>query len=64
MNPEDDPEDRIRALEQPLADTARASELGGPHRPAATSTNPPGLSPASRHRRRCMATTIRIRARG
>jgi Protein of unknown function (DUF3060) len=30
MNPEDDPEARIRALEQPLADTARASELGGP----------------------------------
>ena len=29
MNPEDDPEARIRALEQPLADTARASELGG-----------------------------------
>ena len=28
MNPEDDPEARIRALEQPLADTARASELG------------------------------------
>jgi Protein of unknown function (DUF3060) len=32
MNPEDDPEARIRALEQPLADTARASELGGPQR--------------------------------
>jgi hypothetical protein len=28
MNPEDDPEARIRALEQPLADTARATELG------------------------------------
>ncbi len=29
MNPEDDPEARIRALEQPLSDQARASELGG-----------------------------------
>jgi hypothetical protein len=28
VNPEDDPEARIRALEQPLADTARATELG------------------------------------
>ncbi|MGH3542593.1 MAG: DUF3060 domain-containing protein [Mycobacterium sp.] len=33
MNPEDDPEARIRELERPLADTARTSELGGapPH---------------------------------
>ncbi|OBK10009.1 DUF3060 domain-containing protein, partial [Mycobacterium asiaticum] len=29
MNPEDDPEARIRELEQPLADRAHASELGG-----------------------------------
>ncbi len=29
MNPEDDPEARIRALEQPLSDQAQASELGG-----------------------------------
>lgn len=29
MNSEDDPEARIRALEKPLADTARASEAGG-----------------------------------
>jgi hypothetical protein len=29
MNSEDDPEARIRALEQPLSDQARASELGG-----------------------------------
>jgi len=29
MNPEDDPERRIRELEQPLSDAARASELGG-----------------------------------
>ncbi len=28
MNPQDDPEARIRALEQPLSDMARASELG------------------------------------
>jgi Protein of unknown function (DUF3060) len=39
MNPEDDPEARIRALEQPLADTARASELGGPQ-PGGYSSNP------------------------
>jgi DUF3060 family protein len=29
VNPEDDPEARIRALEQPLSDQARSSELGG-----------------------------------
>ena len=29
MNAEDDPERRIRELEQPLSDAARASELGG-----------------------------------
>jgi hypothetical protein len=29
MTPEDDPERRIRELEQPLSDAARASELGG-----------------------------------
>ncbi len=28
VNPQDDPEARIRALEQPLANTARATELG------------------------------------
>ena len=28
VEPQDDPEARIRALEQPLADTARATELG------------------------------------
>jgi Protein of unknown function (DUF3060) len=28
VNPQDDPEARIRALEQPLVDTARATELG------------------------------------
>src|SRR3954464_14737759 len=31
VNPEDDPEARIRALEQPLSDQAQASELGGAH---------------------------------
>ena len=33
VDPQDDPEARIRALEQPLADTARATELGtsGPY---------------------------------
>src|ERR1700749_4120972 len=34
MKPEDDPEARIRELERPLAETARASEAGG--------TPPPG----------------------
>ncbi len=37
MNAEDDPERRIRELEQPLSDAARASELGG--------TQPPGGYP-------------------
>jgi hypothetical protein len=37
MQPQDDdPEKRIRDLERPLADTARASEMGG--------TQPPGYS--------------------
>jgi Protein of unknown function (DUF3060) len=43
MVPDDDPEDRIRQLEQPLVDTARASELGGT--PPAGYTYPPPLSP-------------------
>ena len=29
MNPHEDPEDRIRELERPLADSARTSEVGG-----------------------------------
>jgi Protein of unknown function (DUF3060) len=33
MKPEDDPEARIRELERPLADTARASELGSAQTP-------------------------------
>src|SRR4029077_13916098 len=46
MEPRDDPEARIRALEQPLADTARATELGTT--PYATSSDaylPPPLPP-------------------
>ncbi|MGH3576843.1 MAG: DUF3060 domain-containing protein [Mycobacterium sp.] len=41
MNPEDDPEARIRELERPLADTARTSELGGAQPPGGY-TYPPG----------------------
>jgi len=41
MNTEDDPERRIRELEQPLADTARASELGATQ-PAGGYTYPSG----------------------
>jgi hypothetical protein len=41
MNAEDDPERRIRELEQPLADTARASELGATQ-PAGGYTYPSG----------------------
>jgi hypothetical protein len=49
VNPEDDPEARIRALEQPLSDQARASELGGGQAggdaaylpPPASAYNPP-----------------------
>jgi hypothetical protein len=43
MNAEDDPERRIRELEQPLADTARASELGATQ-PAGGYTHPSGPS--------------------
>src|SRR5581483_4606188 len=41
MNPDDDPEARIRQLEQPLADTARASELGGNQPPGYAVPPPP-----------------------
>jgi Protein of unknown function (DUF3060) len=41
MNPDDDPEARIRQLEQPLVDTARASELGGTQPPGYADTLPP-----------------------
>jgi len=46
MNSEDDPEARIRALEQPLAETARASEAAesqSPSKWAAPSGQPPPL---------------------
>ncbi len=41
MNPEDDPEARIRALEQPLSDQARASELGAGHYSSTDYVPPP-----------------------
>ncbi|OBF79378.1 hypothetical protein A5791_11570 [Mycobacterium sp. 852002-51163_SCH5372311] len=41
MYPDDDPEARIRQLEQPLADTARASELGGNEPPGYAVPPPP-----------------------
>ncbi|CAM4373493.1 hypothetical protein MB901379_00473 [Mycobacterium basiliense] len=59
MNPEDDPEARIRQLEQPLADAARASELGSapapggfdyqpyPPPPSGTVPPPPPVGPPS-----------------
>ncbi len=43
MNPEDDPEARIRELERPLNDQAQASELGG--QPANTAYFAPPTSP-------------------
>jgi hypothetical protein len=45
MNPDDDPEQRIRQLEQPLADAARASELGGTQPPGYNYTPPPPPPP-------------------
>jgi hypothetical protein len=45
VNPEDDPEARIRALEQPLTDQARASELGGGHAGGDTAYLPPPTAP-------------------
>lgn len=44
MAGEEDPEERIRELERPLADTARASELGG-HPPTAPGGSPPTAPP-------------------
>jgi len=44
VNPEDDPEARIRALEQPLSDQARASELGGGHAGSEAAYLPPPTS--------------------
>jgi DUF3060 family protein len=46
MEPDDDPEARIRALEQPLADTARATELGTtPYTAPNSAYLPPPLPP-------------------
>jgi hypothetical protein len=46
MDPQDDPEARIRALEQPLADTARATELGTtPSTGSGNAYLPPPLPP-------------------
>ena len=45
MNAEDDPEARIRALEQPLSDQARASELGGGQAGGDAAYLPPPTSP-------------------
>jgi hypothetical protein len=46
MEPQDDPEARIRALEQPLADTARATELGTTPYPTGGAYLPPPLPPS------------------
>jgi hypothetical protein len=45
MNPQDDPEERIRELERPLADTARASESGQAQPPGAYPYSPGSYSP-------------------
>ena len=47
VNAEDDPEARIRALEQPLSDQARASELGGGQAGGDAAYLPPPTSPYS-----------------
>lgn len=49
MEPQDDPEARIRELEQPLADTARATELGtSPYTARGDACLPPPLPPQAR----------------
>ena len=46
MNPQDDPEARIKALEQPLADNARATELGTtPYTAPGGAYTPPPVPP-------------------
>jgi hypothetical protein len=45
MEPQDDPEKRIRDLERPLADNARASELGGAPYGGQAYPPPPGAVP-------------------
>lgn len=44
MNPDDDPEARIRALEQPLSQQAQASELGGGQAASDAAYLPPPVS--------------------
>jgi hypothetical protein len=46
MNPDDDPEARIRELERPLAETARASEAGVNPPPGKWAAPPPAPGPA------------------
>ena len=45
MEPHDNPEARIRALEQPLADIARATELGTTPHTSGGAYPPPPLPP-------------------
>ncbi|HET7074504.1 MAG TPA: DUF3060 domain-containing protein [Mycobacterium sp.] len=45
MNPQDDPEKRIRELERPLADAARASEPGEAHPPGGYAYPPAPAGP-------------------
>ena len=47
VSADDDPEARIRALEQPLSDQARASELGGGQAGGDAAYLPPPTSPYS-----------------
>jgi hypothetical protein len=45
MNPQDDPEARIRDLERPLSEVARSSELGTAQYPGGYGSAPPPLPP-------------------
>ncbi len=45
MKPEDDPEARIRELERPLAETARASEMGSNQTPGSYPYTPGPSAP-------------------
>ena len=66
MEPHDDPEARIRALEQPLADNARATELGTtPYTAPNDAYLPPPLPPMPprKGRTRGRATALRGRRR-
>ena len=60
MEPHDDPEARIRALEQPLADNARATELGTtPYTAPNDAYLPPPLPPMPPHARAVPAAGLR-----